>query len=157
MEFRSIKKTALGCVMFIAILGLCSWEFNENVSVQEANSLVVIANIDGVTEISFKELKSIMRGERQRWKGGTKVELALMKTTTSIGGLTAEKIYNMSSNQLNKYWLAQVFQGRVHTPQFFTSESELLNFVNETPGAIGVVSVNRGAKQYLKIDGKSSL
>ena len=118
MELKSIKKMILGGVMLITFFGLCSWEFNEDTSNQEVDSLVVIANVDGVTEITFNELKSIMRGERQRWKGGVKVELALMKTTTPIGGLIAEKIYNMSSNQLNKYWLAQVFQGRVHTPQF---------------------------------------
>ena len=44
---------------------------------------MVIANVNNVTELSFKEFKGIMRGEKQRWKNGPKVEIALMKTDYS--------------------------------------------------------------------------
>ena len=62
----------------------------------------------------------------------------------------------MSTNQFNKYWLAQVFQGRVQSPHFFTSEEELIDYVNQTTGAIGIVT-NIGDKkvQILKVEGKN--
>jgi hypothetical protein len=55
------------------------------------------------------QLKSVMRGEKLRWPDGSKVIIALLKSTTPIGVNTSRKIYNMSPNELNKYWLALVF------------------------------------------------
>ncbi|MCK5370377.1 MAG: hypothetical protein KAQ62_17570, partial [Cyclobacteriaceae bacterium] len=69
---------------------------------------------------------------------GASIKIALMKTNTSIGKSTCEKIYDMTGNELNKYFLALVFQGKVKAPTFFNSISELENYVSQTPGAIGV-------------------
>ncbi len=78
-------------------------------------------------------------GEQQRWRSGTKITIALMKTNTAAGKNTSETIYGMSSDELNKFWLALVFQGKAAAPNFFNSASELENFVAQNPGAIGIV------------------
>ena len=78
-------------------------------------------------------------GEQQRWQGGTKITIALMKTNTPTGKNTSETIYGMSSDEVNKFWLALVFQGKAGAPNFFNSASELENFVAQNPGAIGIV------------------
>lgn len=112
--------------------------------------LAVIGHPESVPqEMDLNELRSIMKGERLRWDNGTSVKIALMKTNTVVGSETSEKIFNMSANELNKYFLAMVFQGKVKAPAFFTSESELENYVQRTPGAIGVLS--RAANQGLPI------
>jgi hypothetical protein len=78
-----------------------------------------------------------------------------MKTNTLIGSQTSEKIYNMSANELNKYFLALVFQGKVKAPLFFTSEIELENYVARTPGAIGVSNnISAGNIKVVEVDGK---
>ena len=75
-------------------------------------SLAVIANGKGIpNEMKLPQLKSTMRGEKLRWPDGSKVIIALLKSSTPIGVVTSKKIYNMSANELNKYWLALVFQG----------------------------------------------
>ncbi len=104
------------------------------------SSLTVISNQNGApSTLNFSELKSIFRGEQQRWRGGTKITIALMKTNTPAGKNTSEIVYGMTTDELNKFWLAMVFQGKAAAPNFFNSASELENFVAQNPGAIGIV------------------
>jgi hypothetical protein len=121
-------------------------------------SLSVIANNKGApSEMKMAQLKSTMRGEKLRWPDGTKVVIALLKSTTPIGTTTSKKIYNMTSNELNKYWLALVFQGKADAPNFFNSEAELEDFVSQTSGAIGVVNHPSASNKVVVIDGQRSL
>ena len=121
-------------------------------------ALVVIGNPKGVPpEMKLAQLKSTMKGEKLRWPDGSKVVIALLKTTTPIGQSTSKKIYNMSANELNKYWLALVFQGKADAPNFFNSEAELEEFVAQTTGAIGVVNQPATGNKTITIDGKRYL
>jgi len=79
-------------------------------------------------------------GEKQRWKNGNRVIIALMKTNTPIGRATSLKIYDMTGDELNKFWLALVFQGKAQAPNFFNSVNELETFVAQNPGAIGILN-----------------
>lgn len=120
--------------------------------------LTVVSSSQGVpAEMTASEMKRVFKGERQRWKDGTKVVIALMKTTTPIGGYTSKKIYQMSGLELNKYWLGLVFQGKAKAPKFFTSESDLKSYVADTPGAIGIInSASVGDAKAVLIDGNKS-
>ena len=130
---------------------------NQTAISQDMN-LVVIANGKGVpAEMKMGQLKSTMRGEKLRWPDGSKVIIALMKSSTPIGINTSRKIYNMSSDELNKYWLALVFQGKADAPNFFNSESELEEFISLTNGAIGVVNQPPANTKSIVIDGKKFL
>lgn len=123
-------------------------------------SLTVISNLKGApTELKEPELKAVLKGERQRWHTGYKIIIALMKTNTDVGKYTSEKLYNMSADELKKYWLALVFQGKAEAPVFFNSTSELENFVAENPGAIGIVDEASlsNSTQVVLIDGRKAL
>ena len=119
-------------------------------------SIGVIGNAKGVpATLTFVELKNVMKGEKQRWKDGTKITIALMKTNTPIGQTSAKKIYNMTGDELNRFWLALVFQGKASAPTFFNSMSELEAFVAQTPGAIGIVKKEvSNENKLLPIDSK---
>jgi hypothetical protein len=121
--------------------------------------LSVISNHKGApSEMKLSELKSIFMGEKQRWRNGNKIVIALMKTNTNAGKYTCEKIYDMSPNELKKFWLALVFQGKVDPPAFFDSVNELQAFVSENPGAIGVVDqlVHASGTQVVLIEGRKT-
>ena len=123
-------------------------------------SLSVIANQEGApTELSFKELKSVFLGEKQRWDAGNKVMIALMKTNTKLGLTVCSKVYGMKPDQMNKYWLALVFQGKVSAPYYFNSSTDLQNFVAQNPGAVGILdeSVNNSEIKTVSVDGKKSI
>lgn len=144
------------CRLFFNIFLLSTW-FYIPVMAQSAK-LVVIANDKGApAEMKAAQLNSVMKGEKLRWPDGTKVSIALMKSNTPIGVNTSKKIYNMSPNELNKYWLALVFQGKADAPNFFNSEAELEEFIAQTKGAIGVVNQPATSSKIVLIDGKASL
>ncbi len=124
----------------------------------EARLVAIVSAQGTASELSAGEFRQLLTGEKQRWKGGAKVAIALMKTTNPVGEATAQRVFRMTGNQLNKYWLALVFQGRAKAPVFFTSETELAAFVRDTPGAIGVVSQAAAAGQKIAtVEGKEIL
>ena len=89
------------CTLALFLAGLLF----PNSATAQNSELIVIGNQQSVpTEMNMIQLKSVMKGEKQRWDDGSKVLIALMKTNTTIGTNTCEKIYNMTSNELNKYF-----------------------------------------------------
>ncbi|MFI5204014.1 MAG: hypothetical protein ACHQF2_05910 [Flavobacteriales bacterium] len=126
---------------------------------QIEGGLAVIANPKGApAEIAKARLKSLLKGEQQRWKDGTKILLAFMKTSTKIGEDMTTRIFGMTGKDLNKYFLAQVFQGKMSSPEFFDSEEDLINYVKSKDGAIGVISAkNASGSVVVSIDGKKSI
>jgi hypothetical protein len=123
------------------------------------DQLMVVANGASIpTEMDMAQLQSILKGEKMRWNDGTRVSIALMKSTTPIGIKTCEKLYKMSGNDLNKYFLALVFQGKVKAPTFFNTTSELEAYVAQTPGAIGVVPKAKDPTlKIITVDGKQQI
>ena len=121
--------------------------------------LVVVVNSKGApSELPLSKVKSILKGEQQRWKDGAKITLAFMKTSTAVGEDMAKRVFGMTSKELNKYFLAQVFQGKMSSPQFFESEEELLKYIKNNDGAIGVASSkNANGINTITVDGKKSI
>jgi ABC-type phosphate transport system substrate-binding protein len=140
---------------FVVVFILCGLTVRAQVS-----SLTVISNQTGApSSLKFSELRSIFMGEQQRWHTGTKITIALMKTSTPAGKNTSAKVYGMSPDELNKFWLALVFQGKASAPAFFNSAADLENFVAQNPGAIGIlddVASNNDIKTVM-VEGKKSL
>ncbi|MHA6248205.1 hypothetical protein ACXYMU_09740 [Pontibacter sp. CAU 1760] len=125
---------------------------------QEA--LTVIANQKGApATLSSAELHTVFFGEKQRWNNGIKVTIALLKTNNDLGEAICRQVYNMKPDELNKYWLALVFQGKVSAPNFFNTVSELQTFVGQNPGSIGIVNeiVPTSAIRTVLVDGKKTL
>ena len=127
-------------------------------SIAQDTSLIVIRNSKGVpAEMKMAQLKSVLKGEKQRWGDGTKVVIALMKPNTIVGGNTCKKVFNMSANEVSKYWLGLVFQGKADAPAMFNSLNELEDFVSKTPGAIGVTGQTVGINKTITVEGKKYL
>jgi hypothetical protein len=125
----------------------------------QQTTLAAIGNVSGApADMKQSELKAVLMGETQRWKNGKRIVIALMKTNTALGKTTSSKIYDMSGDELNKYWLSLVFQGKAQAPTFFTSVSDLQNFVAQNPGAIGIIDkpIASADVRAVMIDGKSS-
>ena len=126
----------------------------------QTETLMVISNDKGApAELKMSDLKSILKGEKQRWHNGNKISIALMKTSTPGGAYTCQKIYDMSSDELKKFWLALVFEGKADAPEFFNTISEVQSFVAENPGAIGVIDQPPTTQDahIVLIDGKKTL
>lgn len=98
-------------------------------------------------------------GEKQRWRDGTKISIALLKTTNNpVGQRICKKFYDMSGDELSKFWLALLFQGKASAPNFFNSVNELKEFVAQNPGAIGIINQLPASTDIktVKINGKTT-
>jgi ABC-type phosphate transport system substrate-binding protein len=150
---KIVKNLLLSFILIASIISLSS-----ATSADEPN-IMVIANEKGApSTLTMKELKSIFQGEKQRWNDGTKISIAFMKSSTPVGSATSKKVLKMSGDQLNKFWLALVFQGKAKAPFFYGSASEVESFVSQNAGAIGVVEAGYQVKgvKVISIDGKKS-
>jgi len=133
--------------------------FMSMASKSQQSTLVAVGNASDVpNDLALSELKSILMGEKQRWKNGDRILIALMKTNTPLGKITSSKIYNMSGDEVNKFWLALVFQGKAPAPKFFNSTEELKDYVAQNHGAIGIVDkpMTDTEIKFIKIDGQQS-
>jgi hypothetical protein len=129
-RYGSLVKYSLICMLM-----LCSLS-----SMAQDNNLVVIGNQSGVpAEIKMNELKAVFRGERQRWGDGTKVVIAMIKTTTPLGNAVSEKIYSMNGDEVRGFWAGISFAGKFDPPNVFNTESEVEIFVSQNPGAIAIL------------------
>lgn len=154
------SSTEISTRRIIYMLSCLTWlSVSCHLLMAQDSGLVVIGNTEDVpAEMDKGQLISVLRGEQQRWKDGGKVVLALMEPDTPIGRNVCTRVYNMSGNELQKYFLLLVFQGKARAPNYFDSAAELEAFVAKTPGAIGVVNqrTNRSVKIVL-VDGNQTL
>jgi hypothetical protein len=149
-----MKSSTVKILLLSTILALTSIRTHA-----QFTALSVISNAKGApANLKMTELRAVLKGERLRWADGSKVVIALMKTNTPIGLNTCNRLYNMNANDLNKMFLALVFQGKGEAPIFFETQRELQAFVRQTPGAIGIVeSTAIFRDKVLTIDGKKSI
>ena len=109
-------------------------------SIARAQEIVIIANSGvGDSELGRDMVADMFLGDRSRWNDNTKVVIATLKD-----GGTHERFLGdfmkKTSSQFSTYWKKQVFTGKGKMPPAFASESELVEFVGKTEGAIGYAS-----------------
>lgn len=109
-------------------------------SMAQDTTLVVIGSQGVPSDISLKELKAVFRGERQRWPDGTKVVIAMIKSTTPLGKEISEKVYSMSGDEVRGFWARISFAGRFDPPNVFNTSDEVVVFVSQNPGSIAILS-----------------
>lgn len=135
MSFNLFRYDFLMKYSLICMVMLCSLS-----SMAQENNLVVIGNQTGVPgDIKMNELKAVFRGERQRWGDGTKVVIAMIKTTTPLGNAVSEKIYSMNGDEVRGFWAGISFAGKFDPPNVFNTEAEVETFVSQNPGAIAIL------------------
>ena len=127
---------------------------------QDVNSpLTVIANAKGVpASLTLPELKSVFMAERQRWPDGTKVIIAMIKSTAPLGKIVSKRIYSMTGDEVRGFWAGISFAGKFESPVTFNTDSELESYVSQTPGAIAILDKAPEAAELktVLIDGKKT-
>jgi hypothetical protein len=114
--------------------------------------VLVVANKGvAVSAISPAELRDIFTGIRSRFDDGTRAIPVLLK-----GGAAHEvflhKHVGEEPDEFRSRWRKAVFTGQGSMPKEFNSEGALLEYVAQTPGAIGYVSrVNESGSPHVKV------
>jgi ABC-type phosphate transport system substrate-binding protein len=105
-----------------------------------AQDVVFVVNKEvHISEIKASDLRAIFTGEKTRFADGSHAVPVILK-----GGpaheVFVENYCGESPNEFRAQWRKAVFTGQGSMPRAFDSEAELLEYVAETPGAIGYVS-----------------
>jgi hypothetical protein len=101
--------------------------------------LFLVGNGTGLTQVKPAELRSMFRGERSVWPTGRQVIIVLPGSRVEWSEKFALQVLGMSRQAMQRYWLGLVFQGRASAPVFVDSAAEVLSYVRDHPGAIGMV------------------
>ncbi len=111
-----------------------------SVHAQETPLMVVGSQTGPPADISMNELKAVFHGERQRWGDGTKVVIAMIKSTSPLGNEISKKIYAMSGDEVRGFWARISFAGKFDPPNVFNTEAEVETFVSQNPGSIAILN-----------------
>jgi ABC-type phosphate transport system substrate-binding protein len=130
----------------------------QTIGAQGPGDLAIVANpTTPVTQLTFAELRQVLKGEKQYWKPDLPVILFVRAPTSAERSAVLNAIYQMSEPQFNQYWIAKQFRAESSSaPTKLKSNDLTQQFVASTPGAIGFMSardVKPGVK-VLKIDGR---
>ncbi len=98
-----------------------------------------IGNDLGKTQFPEKKLKEAFLGNRAIWNSGQSVVIVLTNTQSASFEKTAAWALNADAFDYQKHWLSIVFQGRADAPVFVKDEKEMISYVREHPGAIGIL------------------
>lgn len=141
-------------LMLAVILASCS-----AIAVAQApGDLAIVVHPEApVSQLSFAELRQVLKGEKQYWKPDLPVVLFVRAPTSQERTAVLDVIYQMTEPQFNQYWIAKQFRAESSSAPTKLKTSELTQqFVSSTPGAIGFMAakeVKPGVK-VLKIEGR---
>jgi ABC-type phosphate transport system substrate-binding protein len=114
--------------------------FMANVFAQSIGSeFVIIANKPDEVSLNKRQLTNIFRGQKAFWDNENPITIVLPSDKHEHAEEIAKLVYNQSHLSVRKYWFSLVFQGRSNAPKFFDTDTEIIDYVRQTPGAIAIV------------------
>jgi ABC-type phosphate transport system substrate-binding protein len=122
---------AVGAALFLSSV-LCP-------DMAQAEVAVIVNPSVPINSVSSDDLKKIFTGKMVVWEGGQSIKPA----TLNDGSVHEEFVKNYTgktTNQFQTYWRRMIFTGQGIQPRSFSSSRDLIEYVSETPGAIGYVS-----------------
>lgn len=119
---------------------------------QESVKIIVNDQVE-IQTISHNTIQKIYLGKKQTWDNGLKI-IPVMLSECPIQEIFLKEFVQRNYALFNAYWLRAIYTGTGVPPVTFSSESELIEYVRSTPGAIGYAanSTNSGELKTLEIN-----
>lgn len=125
---------------------------------QDAEPIAVVVNRSNpLTELSLVDLRRVFRGQRSRWSNGRRVTLVMRDPGTPERDAILRSVYGLDEAEYRRSYLQAVFGGQPSdAPKSLASNSGVLRFVYNVPGAIGYVRARHvdASVKMLRIDGR---
>lgn len=125
--------------LIILVLTFLPFEFDVFSQDSETTSFWIIGNNVSDSTLSNSELQSIFLGDFENWKNGKRVKVVFHRSQTNEFEQTSNLILNSTANELKKYWLSIVFQGRANSPVFKDSCEDIIEYVERNEGTIAII------------------
>src|SRR5262245_22758911 len=82
-----------------------------SLAAQSAGDLAIVTHPGTpVAQMTFAELRQVMKGEKQYWKPDLPVVLFVRAPTSAERSAVLGAIYQMTEPQFNQYWIAKQFR-----------------------------------------------
>ena len=104
-----------------------------------AQDPVVVANGTGQVNWTDGQIMAVFNGERTIWPSGLPAVVVLPASDSDSFEKTAAWCFETDVFEYQKHCLSLVFQGRTAPPVFVDSEQDVLRYVEEHPGSIGLL------------------
>jgi hypothetical protein len=118
-----------------------------------AQRLIVHPDID-LAGVRVDAVRAMFMMRLRKWPDGTPVRVFVLSDTDPVHRIFAKKIVGVLPYQLRRAWDRGVFAGTSQAPIEVMSETEMLDRVAATPGAVGYVSDRTGDERvrYIPVD-----
>jgi hypothetical protein len=119
--------------------------------------VVVVNSANPTNDLSLTDLRSMLMGERHFWRGNVQVRLVLRDPGTPERDAVIFRLLRMTQSEFTRMWKTKEFRGELAgLPEFRFSDAQVLQYVREHPGAIGILATRNlpNDVKLLKIDGK---
>jgi ABC-type phosphate transport system substrate-binding protein len=110
-------------------------------TVVEAADYQIITNASlGIDSISKRDLTRIFLKQRTRWVNGDYAKPIDQRMKNEIRAIFSEGTLGRTLAGVESYWNSQVFSGKSTPPPTASTDQEVIDFVKNTPGAVGYVA-----------------
>ena len=93
-----------------------------------------------VTSLTRSAASAIFLKKTPKWENGTLVVAVDQTEKSGVRAVFSSEVHGKSVAAVKSYWQQQIFSGRDVPPVEKSSDSDVLDVVRSTPGAVGYVS-----------------
>lgn len=118
---------------------------------------VIVNEKNPVKNISFNDLRALLRMERQFWPHKKRCILFLPRSGSPESKVLLDTIYKMTHRKLQRYWVQRLFSGEIPAkPTYVPNAKAAGSRVRKSVGGLSVVKLSEVPKgvRVLSIDGK---
>ena len=109
----------------------------------QAKSFKLVVNqANPVDSLTKKEVSNLFLKKVSRWSNGENVQPLDLVETSSVRVNFSKQIHGRKVSSIKAYWQKQIFSGRKIPPPEKKTDTQVLAFVRNNPGAIGYVSAD---------------
>ncbi len=104
-----------------------------------AIEVLVHSSVD-IEKLSVRELRAIFAIKRQRWPDSSPVTVVVLGGSSSLHHQFCKEVLQLFPHQLQASWDRIVYSGRGAGPVVVSSEKEMMEVLEKTPGSVGYIS-----------------
>ncbi len=109
--------------------------------------IYVVGNFPHEVDLTREDLANLYDGYSRKIRSGETVLVVTLSDRNPATALFFQRALEKSVAEMKSHWSYMVFTGKGKPPSVFTTESDLFEFLERTPNAIGFTSVKPTSKK----------
>lgn len=109
-----------------------------------ADYVVIVNPANKVAAVSRNELSRLFLRTATAWPGGEACKPVDLPKASPVRSAFSKEVLGRTMAALDQFWTQSIFSGRGVPPPERKSDREVVEFVRDTPGAVGYVSSGAG-------------